>query len=1059
MSIRSKPKPVMETRVRNKMGNVIAQRKEEYNFVDGNDKVIQSTIYRLYLISNGKSVHASTHSIYNSNSNSTPTSPQTLTSNQLSNAYSNVPTSPNSSSLILSFNQSTSSSSSSSSQPLVSSSTKISTSTSTSNSSLNAEVQTTQPQPLPPPQPQPQLQNPPKPSRPTTAPPSLKVLMESLSNNASTNNLYATSKSNLDVTSQQQQSHINNDFIEATQQALESLESLIAQSKQQQQQQEEEVVQYQQEQQQVEEEYQYVEQQEYPDNNVNVEQNQTEVEQIDQSLEQPIQYQHTEHYAAEEEVQEYIQEQAEEYIEEVTTGEQLVETTVEEGGLLNSSVEEGNADSSSSDHDNNVNIEIQNEQQQSSSSFKKPELPSKDSDLSKSNGELPLDPEARWKRRLLNGRPVSGSGFNIGRARNSFIDPTTTTSAQNMLSSQSQQAVSGASSAPTTPTKVISRQDSNSSVDSQASNSSGINASWSMAKIEINEADKPRKKPLLIINKLNPADLERFNNPELLPTIIKCQSFIRRYQSMKILKKRIKDNIHRNRCFKEILSSEENYVTAIEMIVKVFYQQIVFNTKVSPTPYLTQDAINTIFSTVNEIYSFNTELLARLRERAKDWSSHQKIGDIFVVMAPYLKLYKTYCLNYDNAIECLQKAKKNDKFHLFIKACLDHPENPMKQSLESLLITVVQRIPRYILLIQDMSSHTWKDHVDYDSLKTALKHVQTVASDVNIAIKMAESQSKVLAIQRSLIGWDEAYDLVNPSRHFIKQGIIYQCHLDTRFAKNLLEMFYFAFNDSILIAEKKDSTKYQFKYFFELSKTRVKDVDDSQGETTAMVSFHTPQLKKNMIEYIEKGKQGHRSQSDISQSSFSSFSDLQQKTVLYNYNVQIKKTESKKIQGKKPFTVYIIDIVNESTGDLFSISKRYSDFDSLHKKLKRKYPDADIRDLPKKHLINSLGTNTVESRRVMLEVFLQDLFQKETIKNSSYLLNFISKESNNNNGKELKKNPSELNLDGADLITRQKSKEDLQHMTKSNSNSKFNDFIDYESADEEDQQQQQQQQS
>lgn len=67
-----------------------------------------------------------------------------------------------------------------------------------------------------------------------------------------------------------------------------------------------------------------------------------------------------------------------------------------------------------------------------------------------------------------------------------------------------------------------------------------------------------------------------------------------------------------------------------------------------------------------------------------------------ILQAPFLKLYTTYCTNYDQAIQTLVKAKKEPNFATFLETCL----KTTTHTLESLLITVVQRVPRYILLLQ-----------------------------------------------------------------------------------------------------------------------------------------------------------------------------------------------------------------------------------------------------------------------------------------------------------------------------------------------------------------------
>eukprot|EP01132_Coremiostelium_polycephalum_P005200 gene5200-6476_t len=683
-----------------------------------------------------------------------------------------------------------------------------------------------------------------------------------------------------------------------------------------------------------------------------------------------------------------------------------------------------------------INTSISDNTSDTSSNHSNSNHSNSSSDINK-NQPTTSEMAFKWKK-ILNGRSsLSGSGsFHIGTRRSSIIlekpnlamssslefdlpksSPSTSSTQEPTFEQQNEQQQQEQEQQQTQQEQQEQQEqqqeDENNVQDInnlQAKPQLQKEKSWFTAKVDNNIKEIPKRKvPHLV--KISPVDLERYNNPEFVPGIIKCQCIIRGWLARKELKSRIKKNRHRNKCFKEIVATEESYVQGIAMIVNVFYQQILWNSKVSPTPYLTAENITTIFSTINEIYSVNSELLARLRKKVDTWNHYEFLGEVFLDLGHFLKLYKIYCLNYDSAIECLKNARKNEKFEMFIKACLDHPENNMKQSLESLLITVVQRIPRYILLLQDMVTHTWSDHLDYDNLKNALKMIQAIAIEVNSSIKMAESQAKVYEIQKSLVGWDRQDELVRPSRLFIKQGILLNCKLDSRFSKDFEEMVYFLFNDSILITEKENSHRQQFKYFFDTtdSSTRVKDVEDSlvmkngfqiiSGQTTAIFSCPTPEAKRDLIKYIDKNKTKSTNRPltmnlssgdynlNISNGNFASLKiDL---SLSGPYTIEIKKTESKKEPGKKQFTIYYIDIVNESTGEVYTITKRYSDFDTLHKKLERKFPEVNLKELPKKHLINSLGTNTVESRRIMLEVFLQNLFQIDVIKSSPYLMNFI----------------------------------------------------------------------
>lgn len=108
--------------------------------------------------------------------------------------------------------------------------------------------------------------------------------------------------------------------------------------------------------------------------------------------------------------------------------------------------------------------------------------------------------------------------------------------------------------------------------------------------------------------------------------------------------------------------------------------------------------------------------------------------------------------------------------------------------------------------------------------------------------------------------------------------------------------------------------------------------------------------------------------------------------------------------------MYHTKIRDDKTKKGTIISKRYSEFDQLHKavcviiliitlpffinltpksQLKKEFPDMDFMDLPKKHLVGSLSKETVESRRVMLEMYLQALVQRPEIRTSPIFIEFI----------------------------------------------------------------------
>ena len=82
----------------------------------------------------------------------------------------------------------------------------------------------------------------------------------------------------------------------------------------------------------------------------------------------------------------------------------------------------------------------------------------------------------------------------------------------------------------------------------------------------------------------------------------------------------------------------------------------------------------------------------------EDWDETSTIGDIFLLTAPFFKVYNRYGNNYEHAIATLDKCMEEPTFAAVVESLA--AEAPNSVSLESLLIMPVQRIPRYNLFLR-----------------------------------------------------------------------------------------------------------------------------------------------------------------------------------------------------------------------------------------------------------------------------------------------------------------------------------------------------------------------
>ncbi|KAJ4453901.1 putative actin-binding protein frabin-beta [Paratrimastix pyriformis] len=271
----------------------------------------------------------------------------------------------------------------------------------------------------------------------------------------------------------------------------------------------------------------------------------------------------------------------------------------------------------------------------------------------------------------------------------------------------------------------------------------------------------------------------------------RIQSKWRGLQTRMKFKKMLKQHRHRTSVAKEILETERTYVTQINQLVDLFMVPI--NTAASVGQFgLTPEQGAQLFSGIQTVLMINTELLGRLEERLANWGPYQKLGDIFIGLAAYLKMYSDYASNYDSASSFIRKKLMKDPiFEEFLQ--IQYAQPGVTLDLESYLILPIQRIPRYNLLLQDMLAHTWPDHPDYGPLQEALEKMRETALHVDSYLRTVEVLNKVHAIQESLMGKFE--NLCVPARVFIREGAISKVS-----PHNVRRRTLFLFNDLLVYA-------------------------------------------------------------------------------------------------------------------------------------------------------------------------------------------------------------------------------------------------------------------
>eukprot|EP00698_Gefionella_okellyi_P013820 TRINITY_DN3810_c0_g1_i1.p1 TRINITY_DN3810_c0_g1~~TRINITY_DN3810_c0_g1_i1.p1 ORF type:complete len:998 (+),score=202.79 TRINITY_DN3810_c0_g1_i1:77-3070(+) len=248
---------------------------------------------------------------------------------------------------------------------------------------------------------------------------------------------------------------------------------------------------------------------------------------------------------------------------------------------------------------------------------------------------------------------------------------------------------------------------------------------------------------------------------------------------------------YRRNVVREILETEQRYVDGLIHIRKAYMEPL---KEVAGTSrgILTSEEISTIFFSIDALFRVNSELLSELNDRVNQWEPKSHIADVFLRMAPFFKSYAPYVTNYNRAMTALNDAKRKRPFVQF--ALQAKQSSPGGLELRGLLITPVQRLARYPLLLSDLLKHTSPLHRDYAPLEEALLKLKEIAAKVNEDKREAENVLRLLELQDAIEDLD--IELVAPHRRLIQEDTLVYVGPDAHRS----DINIFVFTDVVVLA-------------------------------------------------------------------------------------------------------------------------------------------------------------------------------------------------------------------------------------------------------------------
>ncbi|PRP76763.1 hypothetical protein PROFUN_14888 [Planoprotostelium fungivorum] len=346
--------------------------------------------------------------------------------------------------------------------------------------------------------------------------------------------------------------------------------------------------------------------------------------------------------------------------------------------------------------------------------------------------------------------------------------------------------------------------------------------------------------------------------------LVLCQSCVRRWVARRRVFHRVECQKQRTRILQEIIQTEITYIRSMKIVDEDYMERMRCLT-VEEEPWFTKEDMKVVFSDIQVILKFHENFLQLLEERWTNWSVFRCVGDIFLSMNDTLHVYSGYVNNSPFSTVRIQELLRDPRY---VKWLVNH--DMIESQLESLLIQPVQRIPRYVMLLEKLQKYTWKDHPDHEDISLAVKKLMDTATIMNEKKRDAEGARKVFEISKNMTG--KVPVLLDAHRRFVREG-----QLKVYENQRLKLRHVFLFNDRFIVTRERDvslkssqalvgsidglvrssSVSYEFDKDIFLSNGFIVDHPDSDtlvngfeflnGETGAVFSAESREVKEEWM--------------------------------------------------------------------------------------------------------------------------------------------------------------------------------------------------------------------
>ncbi|XP_055154111.1 phosphatidylinositol 3,4,5-trisphosphate-dependent Rac exchanger 2 protein isoform X4 [Symphalangus syndactylus] len=287
----------------------------------------------------------------------------------------------------------------------------------------------------------------------------------------------------------------------------------------------------------------------------------------------------------------------------------------------------------------------------------------------------------------------------------------------------------------------------------------------------------------------------------------------------------------------ELQKTERDYVGTLEFLVSAFLHRMNQCAASKVDKNVTEETVKMLFSNIEDILAVHKEFLKVMEECLHpEPNAQQEVGTCFLHFKDKFRIYDEYCSNHEKAQKLLLELNKIRTIRTFLLNCmLLGGRKNTDVPLEGYLVTPIQRICKYPLILKELLKRTPRKHSDYAAVMEALQAMKAVCSNINEAKRQMEKLEVLEEWQSHIEGW-EGSNITDTCTEMLMCGVLLKIS-----SGNIQERVFFLFDNLLVYCKRKhrrlknskastDGHRYLFRGRINTEVMEVENVDDGTAD-------------------------------------------------------------------------------------------------------------------------------------------------------------------------------------------------------------------------------------